>query len=124
MKIVYKIQYIFVTGEVSDSEDDSGEEQFYDGFDENLMGDEEDKQRLEDMTEKEREQELFRRMERRSLLQTRFVLQHEIDNFSMCLGSLNVRFSPTKISNISQYRNKSVISTMLYFPQSWAFDYL
>jgi RNA polymerase-associated protein RTF1 len=38
------------------------------------MGDDEDKQRLEDMTEKEREQELFRRMERRSLLQTRYVL--------------------------------------------------
>ncbi|XP_060590462.1 RNA polymerase-associated protein RTF1 homolog [Ruditapes philippinarum] len=65
-------------GEVSDSDDDSGDEQFHDGFDENLMGDDEDKQRLEDMTEKEREQELFRRMERRSLLQTRFEIERKL----------------------------------------------
>lgn len=62
-----------VAGEVSDSGEDSGEEQFYDGYDENLIRDEEDKQRLELMTEKEREQELFDRMERRALLKTRCV---------------------------------------------------
>lgn len=70
MLSLFKAVYFFV-GEVSDSGDDSGDEQFHDGFDENLIGDEEDKQRLEDMTEKEREQELFDRMERRALLKTR-----------------------------------------------------
>lgn len=65
-------------GEVSDSGDDSGDEQFHDGFDENLIGDEEDKQRLEDMTEKEREQELFDRMERRALLKTRFEIEKKL----------------------------------------------
>lgn len=65
------------TGEVSDSgSGESDDEKFYDGYDENLIGDEEDKQRLEQMTEKEREQELFNRMERRSVLKTRYVVSH------------------------------------------------
>ena len=44
---------------------------FHDGYDENLFGDEEDRQRLENMTELERELELFDRFERRRLLFTR-----------------------------------------------------
>lgn len=52
---------------------DSGqEEQFNDGYDENLIGDEEDRKRLEQMTEKEREQELYNRIERRQVLKTRY----------------------------------------------------
>ena len=41
---------------------------FDDGLDDDLIGDDEDRQRLEDMTEKEREEELFRRAERREEL--------------------------------------------------------
>nr|CAD7438659.1 unnamed protein product [Timema bartmani] len=58
-------------GEVSDSEvsdsDSSAlsQEEFNDGYDENLMGDEEDQARLAQMTEKEREQEIFKRIEQR-----------------------------------------------------------
>lgn len=61
-------------GEVSDSgsdDSDSDEDKFHDGYDENLIGDDEDKKRLEAMTEKEREQELFNRMERRAALKKR-----------------------------------------------------
>ncbi|XP_025104366.1 RNA polymerase-associated protein RTF1 homolog [Pomacea canaliculata] len=66
-------------GEVSDSgSGESDDEKFYDGYDENLIGDEEDKQRLEQMTEKEREQELFNRMERRSVLKTRFEIEKKL----------------------------------------------
>ncbi|KAK3597427.1 hypothetical protein CHS0354_040165 [Potamilus streckersoni] len=70
-------------GEVSESGEGSGseeeeEEKFYDGYDENLIGDEEDKQRLEQMTEKEREQELFNRMERRAALKTRFEIEKKL----------------------------------------------
>ena len=36
------------------------------------MGDEADRERLEKMTEKEREQELFNRVEKREALKTRF----------------------------------------------------
>jgi len=61
-------------GEVSDSGEESEEHQFNDGYDENLIRDEEDKQQLEMMTEKEREQELFDRLERRQLLKTRWVM--------------------------------------------------
>lgn len=70
-------------GEVSSSEDggmyDSGqEEQFNDGYDENLIGDEEDRKRLEQMTEKEREQELYNRIERRQVLKTRFEIEKKL----------------------------------------------
>lgn len=66
----------YFAGEVSSSDDgavsDSDqEEQFNDGYDENLIGDEEDRLRLEQMTEKEREQELYNRIERRQALKTR-----------------------------------------------------
>lgn len=61
------------TGEVSDSGSDGSdsEEEFADGLDEQLMGDEEDRKRLMQMSEKEREQELFTRGERREALRTR-----------------------------------------------------
>ncbi|KAF4520734.1 hypothetical protein B566_EDAN004854 [Ephemera danica] len=60
-------------GEVSDSGGESdysdsselSQEEFNDGYDENLMGDEEDQARLAQMTEKEREQEIFKRIEKK-----------------------------------------------------------
>lgn len=64
-------------GEVSDSEgsssdsSDLSQEEFNDGYDENLMGDEEDQARLAQMTEKEREQEIFKRIEQREVMKTR-----------------------------------------------------
>lgn len=76
---------VFVSGEVSDSESNSSssssdsdssseDEEFHDGYGEDLMGDEEDRARLEQMTEKEREQELFNRIEKREVLKRRWVL--------------------------------------------------
>ncbi|CAH1791151.1 unnamed protein product [Owenia fusiformis] len=70
-------------GEVSSSEGSSGEdmseeEVFNDGYDENLMGDEEDRKRLEQMTEKEREQEIFNRLEKRESLKTRFEIEKKL----------------------------------------------
>lgn len=69
-----------VIGEVSDSGSGSGsdgesedDEKFNDGYDENLIGDEEDRKMLEQMTEKEREQEIFNRIEKREVLKTRHV---------------------------------------------------
>ncbi|XP_062851488.1 RNA polymerase-associated protein RTF1 homolog [Trichomycterus rosablanca] len=67
-------------GEVSDSESNSSssssdssseDEEFKDGYGDDLMGDEEDRARLEQMTEKEREQELFNRIEKREVLKRR-----------------------------------------------------
>ena len=55
----------------SDSGSGSDNEQFNDGYDDDLMGDDEDRARLEQMTEKEREQELFNRIEKREVLKTR-----------------------------------------------------
>ena len=67
-------------GEVSDSESagSDSEEEFQDGLDENLIGDDEDRKHLMQMTEKEREQELFARGERREALRTRFEIQQKL----------------------------------------------
>ncbi|KAG8272089.1 RNA polymerase-associated protein rtf1 [Homalodisca vitripennis] len=71
-------------GEVSDSEgsdsdsSDMSQEEFNDGYDENLMGDEEDQQRLAQMTEKEREQEIFKRIEQREVMKTRFEIEKKL----------------------------------------------
>ena len=55
----------------SDTNLESAPEEFDDGLDDNLIGDDEDRKRLEQMTEKEREQELFNRIEKRELMRTR-----------------------------------------------------
>ena len=48
---------------------------FDDGLDDNLVGDEADRRKLALMTEKEREQELFNRMEKREALKTRMEIE-------------------------------------------------
>ncbi|XP_012554702.1 RNA polymerase-associated protein RTF1 homolog isoform X1 [Hydra vulgaris] len=70
-------------GEVStSSSDDDGSDEdlpaFDDGLDENLIGNEEDRLMLEQMTEKEREQELFNRMEKREAMKTRLEIEHKL----------------------------------------------
>ncbi|VDP09900.1 unnamed protein product [Soboliphyme baturini] len=63
---------------VKSSDSDSDSVKFVDEYDANLMGDEEDRKRLEAMTEKEREEELFRRLERREMLKTRFEIEKKL----------------------------------------------
>lgn len=53
------------------SDSSSSEEEFNDGYDDQLMGDEEDRARLASLTEKERETEIFKRIEQRELMKTR-----------------------------------------------------
>lgn len=57
---------IFIVSDSSDSE-----EEFNDGYDDELMGDDEDRERLAQMTEKERETEIFKRIEAREMMKTR-----------------------------------------------------
>ncbi|KRT82392.1 hypothetical protein AMK59_4169 [Oryctes borbonicus] len=64
-------------GEVSDSSD-SSEEEFNDGYDDQLMGDDEDRARLASLTEKERETEIFKRIEQRELMKTRFEIEKKL----------------------------------------------
>ena len=60
-------------GSSSDYSTSESEEEFNDGFDEDLLGDDDDRARLHSMTEKEREEELFNRNERREVMRTRLV---------------------------------------------------
>ncbi|KAK9881422.1 hypothetical protein WA026_016310 [Henosepilachna vigintioctopunctata] len=63
-------------GEVSDSS--LSDEEFNDGYDDQLMGDEEDRAHLASLTEKERETELFKRIEQRELMKTRFEIEKKL----------------------------------------------
>lgn len=68
-------------GEVSDTNSSDSEdlnEEFDDGLDENMIGDEEDRARLEQMTEKEREQEIYNRIEKREVMRTRFEIEKKL----------------------------------------------
>jgi len=82
----------FMTGEVTDSEASESyssalsQEEFNDGYDENLMGDEEDQARLAQMTEKEREQEIFKRIEQREVMKTRYGLKKSSDGMKSSLS--------------------------------------
>jgi len=63
-------------GEISSN--DSAKEEFDDGLDEDLIGDSEDRARLEKMTEREREEELFKRAETREAEKKRFEIQKKL----------------------------------------------
>ncbi|XP_035451178.2 RNA polymerase-associated protein Rtf1 [Spodoptera frugiperda] len=79
-----------VSSHSSDNDSIDSEEEFDDGYDENLMGDEEDRARLAAMSEKEREQEIFKRIERRDLMKTRWEIERKLRlaRRSAALGSL------------------------------------
>lgn len=71
----------FSSGEVSDSDpsgSDSSQEEFNDGYDDDLMGDAEDRARLAEMTEKEREQEIYKRVEQREAMKKRFEIEKKL----------------------------------------------
>ena len=53
-------------------------EEFDDGLDDELMGDEEDRRRLEEMNEKEREEEIFKRTEKREMLKKRYEIEKKL----------------------------------------------
>ncbi|XP_055621344.1 RNA polymerase-associated protein Rtf1 isoform X2 [Toxorhynchites rutilus septentrionalis] len=72
------------SGSGDDSDDESGssssssDSEFDDGFDENLMGDDEDRARLNALSEKERETEIFKRIERRDVMKTRWEIERKL----------------------------------------------
>lgn len=66
-------------GQVStDESSDCSDSEFNDGYDENLMGDEEDQARLHALSEKERETEIFKRSERRDALRRRWEIEQKL----------------------------------------------
>lgn len=65
-------------GQVSSDSSDSSDSEFNDGFDENFLGDDEDQARLQALSEKEREMEIFKRTERRDELRTRWEIERKL----------------------------------------------
>ncbi|CAL4153933.1 unnamed protein product, partial [Meganyctiphanes norvegica] len=62
----------------SESSDVELDEEFDDGLDENMIGDEEDRARLERMTEKEKEQVICNRIEKREVLSKHFEIKKQL----------------------------------------------
>jgi len=62
----------------SEFDEEELRKQFDDGYDDKLVGDEEDRRRLDEMTEKEREQILYERLEKREALQKRFEIEKKL----------------------------------------------
>ncbi|VDQ15198.1 unnamed protein product [Trichobilharzia regenti] len=62
-------------GEISSDDLDEDED---DGLDDNLIGGEDDKRRLAKMSEKEREEELFKRAERRDAIRARRAVKQKL----------------------------------------------
>lgn len=75
----FHVEMCVLSGEVSDSDDsDSSQEEFNDGYDDELMGDAEDRIRLMKMSEKEREQEIYQRLEQREIKKKRFEIEKKL----------------------------------------------
>lgn len=68
----------FSGSDESDFDEEKLRAEFDDGYDDEFLGNEEDRKRLENMTEKEREQELYNRMEKREALQKRFEIEKKL----------------------------------------------
>lgn len=60
------------------SSESSSDSEFDDGYDENLMGDEDDRKRLSCLSEKERETEIFKRIEQRDIMRTRWEIEKKL----------------------------------------------
>ncbi|KAF6779547.1 hypothetical protein AHF37_00900 [Paragonimus kellicotti] len=93
-------------GEISSDDLDDDED---DGLDENLIGGEEDKRKLEKMSEKEREEELFKRAERRDAIQARRAVKQKLkekrDRERAEKASKLAPFDSTKQKKQSAYAN-------------------
>ena len=68
------------TETLTDEKESDGEVRFDDGLDENLIGDEADRRKLEQMMEMERERELFVRMERREAMKLRMEIAIKLNS--------------------------------------------
>ncbi|KAJ8924951.1 hypothetical protein NQ315_001116 [Exocentrus adspersus] len=91
-------------GEVSDSS--SSEEEFNDGYDDQLMGDEEDRARLASLTEKERETEIFKRIEQRELMKTRFEIEKKLRQAKKAERARDKPAKPPKEKDRDRERDK------------------
>merc|ERR1712203_1123933 len=65
-------------GEVNSDDSDSDFGEFDDGLDEDFIGDEEDRKMLDEMNEKEREEEIFKRSEKREMEKKRYEIEKRL----------------------------------------------
>ncbi|CAH0547959.1 unnamed protein product [Brassicogethes aeneus] len=98
-------------GEVSDSSDSESEEEYNDGYDDQLMGDEEDRARLASLTEKERETEIFKRIEQRELMKTRFEIEKKLRQAKKAERAREKPFARPKDKEKREEKDQSKLQT-------------
>ena len=85
------------------SDSSSSNSEFDDGYDDNLMGDEDDRKRLNGLSEKERETEIFKRIEQRDLMRTRWEIERKLK-----LARRGEKGSKPKIKKDKRKKNKKL----------------
>jgi len=78
-RVSKKMKHDIVRNSIDATKEATWRDEFDDGLDDNLIGDENDKERLESMNEKEREEEIFRRSEKREELKKRFEISQKLN---------------------------------------------
>lgn len=91
----------------SDESSDSSDSEFNDGYDENLMGDEEDKARLHALSEKERETEIFKRSERRDALRRRWEIEQKLRQVKRAERAKDKSKAPKEKKKREEKRNRN-----------------
>lgn len=80
------------SGEEEEEDDESSNSEFDDGYGNDLMGNEEDRNYLEKLSEKERETELFKRAERRDQLKRRWEIERKLKHTRKVENAKNKAF--------------------------------
>lgn len=102
--------YIESFSESEEGEVSEASIEFDDGYDVNLMGDEEDIEMLNNMTEVEREKELFKRMERREALKARRLIEKRLKASKRNISEVTTEQIRPKRSQLSLLANKKADS--------------
>ncbi|KAH8401512.1 hypothetical protein KR009_006011 [Drosophila setifemur] len=88
----------------SSSSSSSSDSEFDDGYDDDLMGDDEDRRRLNGLSEKERETEIYKRIEQREIMRTRWEIERKLKLARR--GEMNQEKSKTKGERAKKKKEK------------------
>lgn len=94
------------SGEDDDEDDSESNSEFDDGYGEDLMGDGEDRNRMEKLSEKERETELFKRAERRDQLKRRWEIERKLKQSRKVENAKNKTFKKPASKKLKKSHDK------------------
>lgn len=93
----------------TDASESSSNSEFTDGYGDDLMGNEEDRNNLEKLSEKERETELFKRAERRDQLKRRWEIERKLKQSRKVENAAKKKDKKPKIKKVKTVAAKKVM---------------